>query len=169
MVCAFASIGINLLFSPAEERSIGRLGTEQAWVEGSSILLAVLICSFVTATNDFQKEQKFRALYELGCTNKRVDVLRNGSRVSIPAGDIVVGDIVFLQAGMELEADGVLLEGNSIEVDESSLMGESEHRVKDCLANCLQFKEAHGSVDGSDQTAAQPSPFVLSGTFVAEL
>lgn len=169
IVCAFLSITINLIFSPPEERSIGWLSSDLAWVEGFSILLAVLICAIVTATNDFQKEQKFQALYELSSTNKTADVLRSGARTTISAREIVVGDIIFLEAGMLIQADGVLLESNSMEVDESSLIGESEHRIKDSIANCVQFKEAHASSGESDEGGALPSPFLLSGTLVTAL
>ena len=56
----------------------------------------------------------------------RNTVIRNGARVSIPSGELVPDDLVVLNAGDQVTADLVLLDGNPLEVDESLLTGESE-------------------------------------------
>ena len=93
------------------------------YVEGLAILAAVLIVSVVTAVNDYQKEIQFR---ELSAANDDVDVLvvRNGHAKQIPVADIVVGDVVCIEAGDQIPCDGVLLAYDGLELDESALTGE---------------------------------------------
>ena len=57
-------------------------------------------------------------------------MLRNGERIEIDSKDVVVGDIIFLEAGDYVPADGRILENYSLQVNESSLTGESESIVK---------------------------------------
>jgi len=100
------------------------------YVEGCAILAACLIVSVVTALNDYQKETQFR---ELSAVNDEVDVkvFRSGKFTTIPVGDIVVGDIVSLDAGDDIPCDGVLVTNDGLEVDESALTGEPEEISKD--------------------------------------
>lgn len=100
------------------------------YVEGCAILAACLIVSVVTALNDYQKETQFR---ELSAVNDEVDVkvFRSGAFKTIPVGDIVVGDIVSLDAGDDIPCDGVIVTNDGLEVDESALTGEPEEISKD--------------------------------------
>ncbi|KAL3943229.1 MAG: hypothetical protein SGBAC_002719 [Bacillariaceae sp.] len=100
------------------------------YVEGCAILAACLIVSVVTALNDYQKETQFR---ELSAVNDEVDVkvFRSGKFTTIPVGDIVVGDIVSLDAGDDIPCDGVVVTNDGLEVDESALTGEPEEISKD--------------------------------------
>mmetsp|Transcript_43925 Transcript_43925/g.105969 ORF Transcript_43925/g.105969 Transcript_43925/m.105969 type:complete len:1041 (-) Transcript_43925:30-3152(-) len=100
------------------------------YVEGCAILAACLIVSVVTAVNDYQKETQFR---ELSAVNDEVDVkvFRSGKFTTIPVGDIVLGDIVSLDAGDDIPCDGVLVTNDGLEVDESALTGEPEDITKD--------------------------------------
>ena len=59
------------------------LSSDPAWIEGVAILLAVVISSLVTATNDYQKANKFRELYEHEQEKKEVEVVRAGKRTAI--------------------------------------------------------------------------------------
>jgi len=93
------------------------------YVEGMAILTAVLIVSCVTAVNDYQKESQFR---ELSQANDDIVVLvmRHGKAKQLNVGDIVVGDIVCIEAGDQIPCDGVLVAEDGLEVDESALTGE---------------------------------------------
>lgn len=93
------------------------------YVEGCAILCAVLIVSVVTAINDYQKESQFR---ELSAANDEVDVVvvRNNTHWQVPVDQVVVGDLVMVEAGDEIPCDGVVVTSNQLQVDESALTGE---------------------------------------------
>lgn len=100
------------------------------YVEGMAILAACLIVSVVTALNDYQKESQFR---ELSAANEDVDVIvvRSGKFHSVNVDDLVVGDIVCIEAGDNIPCDGILVSFDGLEVDESALTGEPEDIDKD--------------------------------------
>ena len=94
------------------------------YIEGVAILAAVLIVAVVTALNDYEKERQFESLSE---ENDNVDavVLRDGGTSrQISVRDIVVGDVVCVEAGDQIPCDGVLLSCDGLELDESALTGE---------------------------------------------
>jgi calcium-translocating P-type ATPase len=119
IVAAIVSLIIGIYDDPAT-----------GYVEGMAILAACLIVSVVTAINDYQKESQFR---ELSAANDEVDVVvvRSGQFQSIPVGQIVVGDLVCLEAGDAIPCDGVLVNYDGLDVDESALTGEPEDINKD--------------------------------------
>jgi Ca2+-transporting ATPase len=119
IVAAIVSLVIGIYDDPAT-----------GYVEGMAILAACLIVSVVTAINDYQKESQFR---ELSAANDDVDVVvvRSGKFQSISVDDIVVGDLVCLEAGDNIPCDGVLVRYDGLEVDESALTGEPEDIDKD--------------------------------------
>jgi Ca2+-transporting ATPase len=88
-----------------------------------AILTAVLIVAVVTALNDYEKERQFESLSE---ENDNVDavVVRDGVASPISVRDIVVGDVVSVEAGDQIPCDGVLLSCDGLELDESALTGE---------------------------------------------
>ena len=93
------------------------------YIEGVAILTAVLIVAVVTALNDYEKERQFESLSE---ENDNVDaiVIRDGTSMQISVRDIVVGDVVCVEAGDQIPCDGVLLSCDGLELDESALTGE---------------------------------------------
>lgn len=93
------------------------------YVEGCAILAAVLVVSIVTACNDYQKETQFRALSK---ANDDVQVLvkRDNRIVSIPIDEIVLGDVICVEAGDSIPCDGLLVKADSLSIDESALTGE---------------------------------------------
>mmetsp|Transcript_39 Transcript_39/g.80 ORF Transcript_39/g.80 Transcript_39/m.80 type:complete len:1082 (+) Transcript_39:405-3650(+) len=93
------------------------------YIEGCAILAAVLIVSIVTACNDYQKETQFRALSK---ANDDVQVLvkRDNVIVSIAIDEVVLGDIISVEAGDSIPCDGLLIKADSLSVDESALTGE---------------------------------------------
>lgn len=97
----------------------------KGWIEGAAILVAVLVVAIVTATNDYSKDQQFRALNALK-DNILVQVIRKGVRIEISTNDVLVGDVVCLESGDKVPADGVLVKGSAVTCNESSLTGEPE-------------------------------------------
>ena len=95
------------------------------WIEGASILIAVFIVSFVTATNDYQKERQFRKLNAVN-DDVQIKVIRNGEKQSVSIKQLVVGDVVRLEVGDILPADGILFDASDVKIDESALTGESD-------------------------------------------
>jgi Ca2+-transporting ATPase len=79
----------------------------------------------VTATSDYRQSLQFQNLNEEK-RNIRLEVTRDGRRVEISIYDIVVGDVIPLNIGDQVPADGVLVAGHSLAVDESSMTGESK-------------------------------------------
>jgi calcium-translocating P-type ATPase len=126
------------------------------WVEGTAILIAVLCVATVSAGNDYTKELQFRALESSSQADERTSVIREGSVERINPMDVVVGDLVLMQAGDSVPADCVIVNNNVIMSSESSLTGESEDikksKAKDCflLSSCLitQGEEVHAVVIG---------------------
>lgn len=70
-------------------------GIKEGWLEGVSIILAVVIISGVTAGNDYMKEKQFRKLNEVA-TRKNVNAIRKGETININVFDLLVGDIVHI-------------------------------------------------------------------------
>ena len=78
------------------------------WIEGTAILIAVLLVAFVTAGNNYSKELQFRALEKSSQADEKVSVLRNGEIERINPSWIVVGDVLVLQVGSLLLIVNVL-------------------------------------------------------------
>lgn len=97
---------------------------------GSTIvILVVLVMNAILGTVQNVKAQKSLAsLKAMGSPNARV--IRNGSQTEIPTSEVVVGDIILIEAGNVSPADGRLLEAASLQVDESALTGESLNVTK---------------------------------------
>ncbi|XP_016100739.1 plasma membrane calcium-transporting ATPase 3-like isoform X4 [Sinocyclocheilus grahami] len=119
---------------------------EAGWIEGAAILLSVICVVLVTAFNDWSKEKQFRGLQSRIELEQRFAVVRNGNVIQIPVAEMVVGDMAQVKYGDLLPADGVLIQGNDLQIDESSLTGESDHVRK----------------------SADKDPMLLSGTHVME-
>jgi len=99
------------------------------FIDGFAILLAVGIAAGVTAYNEFRAQAAFRSL-QLEDEAFKVRCVRSGSVQLISAFDLVVGDVVELEGGHKIPADGVLVDGQQITCDESMLTGESEQVKK---------------------------------------
>ncbi|KAF7471870.1 plasma membrane calcium-transporting ATPase 4 isoform X1 [Marmota monax] len=100
---------------------------EAGWIEGAAILFSVIIVVLVTAFNDWSKEKQFRGLQSRIEQEQKFSIIRNGQLIQLPVAEIVVGDIAQIKYGDLLPADGILIQGNDLKIDESSLTGESDH------------------------------------------
>ncbi|MBS3061425.1 MAG: cation-translocating P-type ATPase [Candidatus Diapherotrites archaeon] len=87
------------------------------------ILAIVLLNALVGFIQEYKAENAIEAIKKLSAFSARV--LRNGKVVNVNAAELVPGDIIFLEAGDKIPADGRILESFSLLVDESSLTGES--------------------------------------------
>ncbi|XP_034541596.1 plasma membrane calcium-transporting ATPase 1-like isoform X2 [Notolabrus celidotus] len=154
-VAAIISLGLSFYKPPdAERRYCGNAAAgheeegeaEAGWIEGAAILLSVVCVVLVTAFNDWSKEKQFRGLQSRIEQEQKFTVVRGGQVIQIKVSEIVVGDIAQVKYGDLLPADGVLIQGNDLKMDESSLTGESDH-VKKTL---------------------DKDPMLLSGTHVME-
>eukprot|EP00041_Stephanoeca_diplocostata_P036660 m.1347271 g.1347271 ORF g.1347271 m.1347271 type:complete len:1261 (-) comp24911_c1_seq2:2923-6705(-) len=121
-----ATISLVLETSTADDDKI-----DTAWIEGTAIYVTVIIVVLVTAFNDMQKEKQFRELQAKDDALKECAVVRGGKTVVIPITNVVVGDIMEVEEGLVLPADGVLLRGKEMQCDESALTGESDPILKD--------------------------------------
>lgn len=93
-------------------------------VESTIVILAVLVMNAILGTVQHVKAQKsLESLKQLSSPNARV--IRNGIKQEVPSRKIVPGDIVILEAGDMIVADGRILHNYSLQVNESSLTGES--------------------------------------------
>ena len=93
-------------------------------VESTLVILIVILLNAILGTVQyFKAEQSLEALKSL--TAAKCKVIRNGIKQEILSKDIVPGDILFLEAGDLIAADGRIIENHSLQVNESSLTGES--------------------------------------------
>ena len=92
------------------------------YFELCGILAAILLSTTVSTASEYRSEVAFEKLEEDSVS--LVSVLRSSAIVKIPANEIVVGDIVYVNSGEKIQADGTLFEGKLL-VDQSALNGES--------------------------------------------
>ncbi|KAF9177096.1 hypothetical protein BGZ50_009207, partial [Haplosporangium sp. Z 11] len=154
-----------------------------SWVEGVAILVAVMIVVLVGSINDYQKEAQFRKL-NAKKEDREVKVLRNGETVLLSVFDILVGDILHLEPGDVIAADGVYLGGHNLKCDESAMTGESDAVKKVTYEELKKFEEAEAEAKGQEgkiqtnhegiEVIAEPhhgnhiDPFIISGSKVLE-
>ncbi|KAM4795026.1 plasma membrane calcium-transporting ATPase 4 isoform 1-T1 [Rhinophrynus dorsalis] len=154
-IAAIISLGLSFYHPPGGNNELcgeAAAGVEDegeaqaGWIEGAAILFSVIIVVLVTAFNDWSKEKQFRGLQSRIEQEQKFTVIRKGQVIQIPVAELVVGDIAQIKYGDLLPADGILIQGNDLKIDESSLTGESD-QVKKSL---------------------EKDPMLLSGTHVME-
>ena len=109
------------------------------WYEGLGIAFAVVMATLIATWSEYSNESEFQRLLE-EASKVKVKVFRNSTLVEILIDDLVVNDLVLLQPGDTVPADGYLLTGE-IELNESALTGESE-TVKKTGADDEKHSEA---------------------------
>ena len=127
---------------------------EGEFAESIGIIVAIFLATGIGFYFEYDAGKKFDLL---NATNEetRVRVIRGGSVHEVPRKDIVVGDIVMLENGEEVPADGELLEAVSMQVNESSLTGEP---MVEKTTDPAHF----------DKEATYPSNHVMRGTTVVD-
>ena len=102
---------------------------EADWFEPVGILIAILIANGVSSISEYKQENKASALKEEEEAKETAKVIRDGKLAEIHVSEVVVGDIVYLQAGDKIAADGEIVEGE-VKVDQAALNGETEEATK---------------------------------------
>lgn len=126
--------------------------------DGVVLFVCVLIVIGIAIYQEHKTENALAALRDL--SSPRALVIRDGQETRIPGRDVVRGDLVLVVEGDRIPADGVLLEGASMSVDESALTGES-----------VPVRKTPGADDGSDEVGApggEATPWLFSGTLVVK-
>ncbi|MDE6192871.1 MAG: calcium-translocating P-type ATPase, PMCA-type [Muribaculaceae bacterium] len=122
--------------------------------EPVGIFIAILLATGLAFYFELKADKEFALLNQVN-DDEPVQVIRNGNAMQIPKKDVVVGDIVILNTGEEVPADGELLEAVSLNIDESTLTGEPMcHKTTDPE----QF----------DPDATFPSDHAMRGTKIME-
>lgn len=132
-------------------------GLGQDWkvfFEPIGIFIAIGLATVLAFVFEQRANKAFKILNKVN-DDEPVEVMRNGSMTTVPRKDVVVGDIVVLNTGDEIPADGELLDAVTMSVDESSLTGEP--------LSSKTTDPAH-----FDKDATYPSNHVLRGTKIME-
>ena len=111
-----------LMIAAAIQMGIGIL--HGGIVEGLAIIAAILLATTLAFVNEFRANREFDVLNQVN-EGIPVKVIRNQAVCSVPRSQIVVGDVVLLDAGEEIPADAFVLQESALFVDESKLTGES--------------------------------------------
>ena len=147
IVCAVVQIvlGCTLSDDPSKD-----------WIDGVSIIVAILVVVLVGSITNYQKETKFHELNEVQNEGTKYNIIRNGIPNEYISDDILVGDLIMVNYGDIMAADLLLIEGNGIKMDESALTGESDAMKKEPYHKCKELQD-------KGETKL-PSPLILSGT-----
>lgn len=148
MIAGVLSIGISFY----EYFSLGEGG--EVFFEPAGIFVAILLATGLAFYFELQADKEFTILNQVN-DDEPVEVIRNGNVKQIPRKDVVVGDIVILNTGEEVAADGELIEAVQLHLDESTLTGEP---VCGKSINKEEF----------DKNATYPTNHVMKGTKVME-
>lgn len=99
------------------------------YVEGLGIIAAILLATTVAFINEYKANREFDILNQVN-DEIPIQVIRDRHWTTVPKKDIVVGDIVSVEAGDEIPADGRVLEALSLQINEANLTGESNPVTK---------------------------------------
>ena len=122
------------------------MGGEFDWIECVGIVVAIVISVAISVVMEHRSAKAFEALSRIG-EDTLVKVVRGGEVTLIPQKEVVVGDILCVETGAKLPADGRLIESTQLQSDESALTGESMAVKKDagfiCAAENTPVAERH--------------------------
>lgn len=148
LIAGVLSIGISFYEYYGLDEGFG------VFFEPIGIFIAILLATGFAFIFELKADKEFALLNQVN-DDEPVQVIRNGNTIEIPRKDVVVGDIVILNTGQEVPADGELLEAVALNIDESTLTGEPIcHKTTDP-------KEF-------DKDATFPSNHAMRGTKVME-
>ena len=143
---------LSVCISCYEYFSLGEGGA--VFFEPIGIFIAILLATGLGFYFEMKADKEFELLNQVN-DDEPVQVVRNSTVTQVPRRDVVVGDVVMLNTGEEVPADGELLEAVALTMDESTLTGEPA-----CSKTTDEAK--------FDPEATFPSNFVLRGTKVME-
>ena len=140
------------------------------WYETIGIVIAIMLASFISTISEYGSEQAFKKLQE-EVSRTSCKVIRNGKKIEIPVSEVVVGDIVSLETGDKIPADGIIVKGK-ISVDESSLNGETKEAYKESIINMNLVNNKNKVYKGSvvySNTALMKVTAVGENTFYGKI
>ena len=130
-------------------------GGEYNFLECVGIFAAIALSVVITIITEGKSAKAFEALNKIN-EDTLIKVIRNGEPQLVTQKEIVVGDIIMIETGDKIVADGRLLESNDLSVDESALTGES-----------LPVKKDAGFVCQKETPVAERANMLYSGCFVS--
>ena len=158
-IAAIVSLALGVYEAVGQTPAPGE-GPSLDWVEGLAIEVAVVIVVLVTGVNDYRREKQFVAL-NAKKEDRQVKAVRSGKSVQISVFDVMVGDVLHLESGDSIPADGILITGHGIRCDESSATGESDAMRK------TSGQEVWDRIENGTATS-KLDPFIISGSKVLE-
>lgn len=155
MASATVSLALGIYQAIQIQQKGGKQGSSLEWVESVTIVAAIILIILVQALNDYHKNYKFQKLNQKK-EERTVTVMRSGKHVTINVFDLLVGDLLRVEAGEVAPVDGVLVDGFGIQADESPMTGESDLVDKTPAAYIHDATRKSGGRD--------LDPFIFSGT-----
>ena len=114
---------IILMVAAAVSALTGMLSGENEWAEVIIIIAVVLLNAILGVVQESKAEAAIEALQTM--TAATCKVIRDGKQIVLPSSELVPGDIVVLEAGDAVPADGRIIENASLKIEEAALTGES--------------------------------------------
>jgi Ca2+-transporting ATPase len=125
IILCFAS-AISIIFGMTlPNPHSGHVERSSGWIEGTAILISVMLVTGTSSINNYQKAKKFEEM-ERAQAIKQLQVFRGGKEITIESDKLVPGDVLIVETGMELSCDGVFIAGSGIKVNEAALTGEPD-------------------------------------------
>lgn len=128
------------------------------WFETIGILIAIFLASFISSISEYGSEKAFTRLQE-EASRTTCKVKRNGEILEILEKDVVVGDIIILNAGDKVPADGYLIKGN-LSVSEKDLNGESKE---------IKKTSTHSEISINDNNIIYRSSIIYDGEAIMKV
>jgi Ca2+-transporting ATPase len=120
----FTNIMLVMLIAVAVVSGVLSMRAQEVPKDAIAIFAIVILNGVLGYFQESRAEQALAALKQMATPNVRV--LREGRAQEVPAQDLVPGDVVLLEAGVQVAADGRLLEASNLQVRESALTGEAQ-------------------------------------------
>lgn len=128
---------------------------EADFFESAGILVSIVLSTAITLIMEGKSSRAFEMIGKME-HSKAQAALRNGKRVFLDRAELVAGDVIFLENGDKIPADGKILASDGLKCDESSLTGESVPVKKECV-----------EILGEKTPLAERKNTVYAGTFVS--
>nr|GLL17401.1 calcium-transporting ATPase 12, plasma membrane-type-like [Ipomoea trifida] len=116
MVLLFLAGVLSLVFGIKEE------GLQSGWVDGAIVFVTLFLLILITSIRDWSEERRARKKSQKEQILQEVGVVRGGKKVLIYVSDLVYGDLVCLEAGCLVPADGLFVSGEGLEIDDDGTL-----------------------------------------------
>jgi len=137
------------------------------YLEGVAIIFTIILATFLSFLNEYKARNEFDLLIQAK-DDVSVKAVRNRVITTIPRGELVKGDVVLLETGDEIPADGILLEAVSFHVDESRISGES-FPIPKTANEKLDVDDRENNDDFSQNAKVYRATMVMEGHGIAKI